>query len=161
MTSIGSYVFSNCTELHSVTIGIGLTAISIYTFVNCSKLTSVSIGDNVTSIGINAFRQCTALQSVTIGNSVTTISSQSFQSCDNLTKAYMSPATASTLNKSFGTGQSFYGTSGVTISQPEIIYVDSGSFTSPYYNFYTDSSGTNVLEDTKLDLLSMQRSLIT
>ena len=63
VTSIGSYVFYNCSGLTSVTIPEGVTSIGYYAFKGCSGLTSVTIPDSVTSIKDGAFRGCSNLKS--------------------------------------------------------------------------------------------------
>ena len=85
VTSIGSYAFSGCTGLTSVTIGNSVTSIGSYAFEDCTGLTSVTIGDSVTSIGWYAFEDCTGLTSVTIPDSVTFIGNDAFYNCNNLT----------------------------------------------------------------------------
>ena len=73
VTSIGSYAFSSCYGLTSVTIPNSVTSIGNYAFQYCSGLTSVTIPNSVTSIGYSAFYNCSGLTSVTIPNSVTSI----------------------------------------------------------------------------------------
>ena len=108
VTSIGSYVFDECTSLTSITIGKGVTSIGKNAFsgctgeliVNCnipsasldyygafydSRFTRVTIGDSVTSIGDYAFRNCESLTSVTIADSVTSIGDDAFSICTSLT----------------------------------------------------------------------------
>ena len=94
VTSIGSYAFSGCSGLTSVTIEDGAGTLSFRTsfssthFTSCpieklylgrdisyssfyspfegkEKLTSLTIGSSVTSIGVDAFRGCRGLTSVT------------------------------------------------------------------------------------------------
>ena len=84
-TSIGSYAFSDCYDLTSITIPNSVTSIGDWAFYNCSILTSVTIGKSVTSIGSGAFSDCYDLTSVTIGNSVTSIGDAAFNYCENLT----------------------------------------------------------------------------
>lgn len=64
VTSIGSYAFSNCTGLTSVTIPNSVTSIGFDAFDNCTGLTNVTIPDSVTYIDFGAFRNCTGLTSV-------------------------------------------------------------------------------------------------
>jgi len=85
VTSIGSYAFSYCSGLTSVTIGNSVTSIGNYAFENCSGLTSVTIGNSVTSIGNYAFNECSKLTSITIPSSVMSIGESAFMACSGLT----------------------------------------------------------------------------
>ena len=82
--TIPSYAFMDCSGLASVTIGNRVTSIGGYAFYNCSGLTSVTIPNSVTSIGDSAFSGCSGLTSVTIPDSVTSIRDGAFSDCDNL-----------------------------------------------------------------------------
>ena len=83
--SIGSYAFTSCSSLTSVTIPDSVTSIGRFAFGYCSGLTSVTIPDSVTSIGQDAFWDCSNLMSVTIPDSVTMIENMTFRNCSNLT----------------------------------------------------------------------------
>ena len=85
VTSIGSFAFSYCKGLTSVTIPNSVTSIGGGAFYNCAGLTSVTIGNSVTSIGDFAFYNCTRLASVTIPDSVTSIGGSAFSGCKGLT----------------------------------------------------------------------------
>ena len=115
LTTIGSYAFSWCDSLTSVTIPDSVTTIGASAFMYCYSLTSVTIGDSVTTIGGGAFASCYSLAEFngkfaedggrcliidgvlnafalgcgvteyTIPDSVTTIGANAFESCSSLT----------------------------------------------------------------------------
>ena len=72
VTSIGDFVFSDCTSLSAITIPNSVTSIGSYTF-GGSSLTSITIPNSVISIGAGAFQDCTSLSAITIPNSVKSI----------------------------------------------------------------------------------------
>ena len=81
VTSIGTYSFSNCTNLTSASFP-NVTSIGTYSFQNCTNLTSVSL-PNVTSIGVSAFYSCTNLSIVILGKRATLSNSNAFAGADN------------------------------------------------------------------------------
>ena len=85
VTSIGNYVFSNCTGLRSIVIPASVTSIGERAFYYCTGLRSIVIPASVTSIGESAFQSCTGLRSIVIPASVTSIGESAFQSCTGLT----------------------------------------------------------------------------
>lgn len=84
VTSIGDWVFSNCTSLTSVEIPNKVTSIGDYAFLFCSGLESLTLPDSVTYIGDNAFSGC-SFTSLTLPDSVTTIGVDAFSCCDRIT----------------------------------------------------------------------------
>jgi hypothetical protein len=85
VTSIGAYAFYFCYALTSVTIPNSVTSIGTYSFNGCSSARLITIPNNVTSIGTYAFSACYSLTSITIPNGVTSIGSGAFQTCFSLT----------------------------------------------------------------------------
>ncbi len=67
VTKIGSFAFSGCSGLTSVTIPDSVTSIGMSAFEGCSGLTSVTIPDSVTSIGMSAFNGCKGLTAINYG----------------------------------------------------------------------------------------------
>ena len=72
VTSIGSFNFSNCSSLASVSIPEGVTSVGFGAFFGCASFTSVSIPSSVTSIGSYAFCHCASLSSFTVAPGNTT-----------------------------------------------------------------------------------------
>ena len=85
VTSIGDNLFSNCSNLKSVSIPMCVTRIGEMAFSYCSALTDITIPEYVTTIGDGAFMGCTSLTSITIPDGVTTLSDMLFRYCRGLT----------------------------------------------------------------------------
>ena len=85
VTGIGSYAFSGCSGLTSITIPDSVTGIGSHAFSGCSGLTSITIPDSVTGIGSYAFSYCSGLTSITIPDSVTSIGYMAFFGYSRLT----------------------------------------------------------------------------
>lgn len=85
ITTIGEYVFQNCTALESITIANSVTIIGKYAFRGCNSLTSVEIPNSVNTINGYAFANCTTLESVVIGAGVLTMYARVFNECSALT----------------------------------------------------------------------------
>ena len=87
--SIGTYAFTNCCSLVSISIPSGVTSIGTYAFRYCYSLSSISIPSGVTSIGGNAFNGCPSLASISIPSGVTSIESYTFGGCSSLSSISM------------------------------------------------------------------------
>ena len=82
------YISSGDLVIPSTLGGYPVTGIGSYAFSYCTSLASVTIGDNVTSIGKSAFHNCTNLTSVIIPSCVINIGSSAFSNCTNLVRVY-------------------------------------------------------------------------
>ena len=66
VTSIGSYAFSGCYNMTSITFPTSVTSIEKNAFQYCSGLTSITIPNSVTTIGYGAFAYCSNLESISV-----------------------------------------------------------------------------------------------
>ena len=85
VTSIGSYAFSNCDLLKTITFGNGVKTIGNGAFADCDMITNINIPASVTTIGEKAFYFCKSLNTITVPAGVTSIGSRAFTSCAALT----------------------------------------------------------------------------
>ena len=93
LTSIGEYVFENCSGLTSVKLPSSVASIGEGAFSGCSGLTSVEIPSSVTSIGESAFSGCSWLTSVELPSSVTSIGDFAFSGCSIINLYYQGDLT--------------------------------------------------------------------
>ena len=90
LTISGTYMpdnvpwYDQIKKIKNVVIENGVTNIGSFAFSDCYGLTSVSIPNSVTSIGKGAFYSCSSLTSITIPNSVTSIGGVAFIGCSSL-----------------------------------------------------------------------------
>jgi hypothetical protein len=84
ITITGYYGSGGDVTIPDTTNGYAVTSIGSNVFYDCTNLTSVTIGTNVTSIGWEAFELCPNLTSATIPNSVTSIGNFAFGWCPSL-----------------------------------------------------------------------------
>lgn len=84
VTAIGSYAFSRCLSLTSITLPETVTSIGKFAFYRCRALTSITFSDDLTSIGENAFSHCSSLTSITLPDLVLEICAEAFAGCDKL-----------------------------------------------------------------------------
>ena len=157
VTSIGTYAFSYCSNLESVSIPASVTSIDELAFQGCgsdaaaltvsfaegstpltigesafvnANLKSIDIPNRVTGIGRSAFSYCGNLESVSIPASVTSIGVEAFQSCGS---------DAAALTVSFAEGSTplsisenaFYGAKLTSIDIPNrVTSIGGGAFAS-------------------------------
>lgn len=86
-----SPLYSDRTQIKSVTISNEVTTIGSYVFYRCSALTSITIPGGVTSIGDGAFYRCESLATVTFANDskIPAIPTGTFSDCTALTSGNM------------------------------------------------------------------------
>lgn len=82
------YVYKD--SIKTVNIESGVTSIGTYVFYNYSNLTSITIPDSATSIGKCAFEGCTSLTSISISDSLTSVGWCAFYDCSKLKDVYYS-----------------------------------------------------------------------
>ena len=140
LTSIGSFAFSGCSGLASITIPGSVTNIGVGAFERCSGLTSITIPNSVTSIGGSAFYFCSGLTSVTIPNSMTSIGYSVFLGCRGLTSVTIPNSVTSIGNSAF------LGCSGLTsVTIPNSVMsigVNPFAFCSKLYKIEVQSGNT-------------------
>ena len=86
---IGSYAFSYCSGLTSLTLPAGITSIGSYAFSGCSGLTSLTLPAGITWIDSYAFLNCSGLTSLTLPAGITWIGERAFYGCSGLTSIYV------------------------------------------------------------------------
>jgi LPXTG-motif cell wall-anchored protein len=86
ITSLGDYLFYNCSNLTKVELPESLTTIGKYTFYGCESLTELTLPAGLTSIGDAAFSSCYALTKINLPDSITEIANSLFSSCTSLSQ---------------------------------------------------------------------------
>ena len=140
--SIGNSAFSGCSKLESVILPEKLTVIEGAAFNVCSSLKSINIHDNIKEIGGSAFYGCDSLETVTIGKGVTYIDMFAFGECTSLTSVVI-PENVSMLDE--------YAFSGCTklenvTFEGKTSYFDNSFEGTPYFD-KMDHPGVEVFND--------------
>ena len=98
---IGSYAFSGCSGLTSLTLPAGITEIGFQAFYGCRGLTSLTLPDGITSIGSYAFYGCGRLTSLNLPAGITSIGSYAFYGCSRLTSLTLPDGITVIVNDAF------------------------------------------------------------
>ncbi|MCI5656745.1 MAG: leucine-rich repeat domain-containing protein [Candidatus Pseudoruminococcus sp.] len=91
ITEINGLAFYNCTELVNINLPDGISKIQTSTFETCSKLKSINIPDSVTNIKESAFANCLSLKNINISDNVENIENGAFYNCKSLKEINVNP----------------------------------------------------------------------
>ena len=90
--TMGSGVFSNCTNVSSLSIGDNVKTIPPYAFYGLNQISGdLVIPDSVVKIGQSAFSGCSGYTSLLLGQSVDSIGGAAFRFCNNLSGSLFIP----------------------------------------------------------------------
>ena len=126
-----SYSSITLNNIESVIVGSTVTSIDSRAFQGATSLQSITIPNNVTNIGDYAFQDATSLKSIPIPISVKSIGSNAFLGSGLKTAVFDSVTNVKSLGFTIGSGQTFYGAQGVTISAVD--YSPKTAVTKYYY----------------------------
>ena len=76
-------------KILSIKVAEGITTIGNYIFHQCTKATTLTLPEGITSIGQGAFRNCQRLKTITLPEAVTKIEKTAFVSCSGLIELYI------------------------------------------------------------------------
>lgn len=86
--SVGTYAFSNCTKLNSVSLPVTLKTIEGSAFAGCTSLVDITLPDGLEYLYDYAFRDCESLRTINIPESVIKISRYVFHGCNSIADVY-------------------------------------------------------------------------
>jgi hypothetical protein len=135
LDSIGENAFSG-TSIGTIEIPASATSIGDSAFNGATRLSTLTFasGSQLKTIGANAFYQATSLTSIIIPGSVTIIGNFAFSGSGLKTVVFDSADNLTSLGKSngfkYGTGQTFFGATGVTVL---VLYSPNADDTKYYY----------------------------
>ena len=96
VTSLGEYIFWDCSNLTEVKLSNSLTTLRKECFKHCTALKSIILPDNISMIDESAFEECNALETVTFPKSLKEVSTKAFYNC-NLKKVDLSQTQVETI----------------------------------------------------------------
>ena len=99
VTSVGDNIFTNNTNITTVTLPDTITSIGSSAFQNCSNLTTINLPEGLTEIGENAFHYCSRLTDIVLPDTLTTIGDSAFYNCYSISGTLNIPASVSYIGK--------------------------------------------------------------
>ena len=90
ITELGYSMFSNCTQLASVSLPSGLKRIGSCLFLGCTRLSAITIPSSVTTIESNAFTHCDSIAAITLPSGLRTMGDAVCSQMAKLTTATVS-----------------------------------------------------------------------
>ena len=90
ITELGYSMFSNCTQLTSVSLPSGLKRIGSCLFLGCTRLSTITIPSSVTTIESNAFTHCDSIAAITLPGGLRTMGDAVCSQMAKLTTATVS-----------------------------------------------------------------------
>jgi len=79
-----SKTFRKMKTLESIYFGNGITKLGTYAFSECTNLTKISLENTIETTGLYAFMDCSKLDSIVLGKNIKTIEYMTFYGCSNL-----------------------------------------------------------------------------
>lgn len=88
ITTIGDFAFTYCANLTSIEIPQTVTSIGRRVFISCESLPEITIPNQISVIRDSVFRSCTALSEINLPNAINTIEENAFYNCPSLSTVY-------------------------------------------------------------------------
>ena len=101
ITELGYSMFSNCTQLTSVSLPSGLKRIGSCLFLGCTRLSAITIPSSVTTIESNAFTHCDSITAITLPSGLRTMGDAVCSQMAKLTTATVSSGVTYLSNYAF------------------------------------------------------------
>ena len=101
ITELGYSMFSNCTQLTSVSLPSGLKRIGSCLFLGCTRLSAITIPSSVTTIESNAFTHCDSIAAITLPGGLRTMGDAICSQMAKLTTATVSSGVTYLSNYAF------------------------------------------------------------
>ena len=130
----------------TVSINSGITLIGTYAFSDCSCLASITIPDSVMGISKMAFHGCNSLKSISIPDSIINICDYSFDNCEKLNDIYYGGTQGQWNQIDIGTNNDELFSATIHFESTHVTIVDSGLWGD--LNWSLDNNGTLTISGT-------------